>query len=125
MLWVPMLSVLMLHAALRLLPEPVSAMALQPLSALPPSVKLTLPVGLVPTTVAVKDTLAPLAAGFAELAKLVVVALGPGVAARTAAAASTIPAPHSAVVQSLVVPTGNARAELDSFDATCDGVSEG
>src|SRR4029079_3610265 len=46
-------------------------------------------------------------------------------AASTAAAASTIPAPHSAVVQSLVVPAGNARADVESFDVTWDGVNAG
>ena len=49
----------MLQVAVLLLPEPTSATALQPLIALPPSVKLTLPVGALPVTVAVKLTLAP------------------------------------------------------------------
>jgi hypothetical protein len=65
--WVATLSVLVLHCAVRVLPEPASAIALQPESEIPPSVKLTLPVGLKPVTEAVKVTLAPALDGFAEL----------------------------------------------------------
>ena len=65
------------HAAVRLLPLPVSATAVQPVIALPSSVKPTLPVGLVPFTVAVKVTLAPAGAGLSELASVVVVGVGP------------------------------------------------
>ena len=59
MLCVAAVSALVLHAAVLLLPLPASAMALQPLIELAPSLKLTLPVGLLPTTVAVNVTLAP------------------------------------------------------------------
>ncbi len=52
---------------------PASATALQPASELAPSLKLTLPVGLLPATVAVKVTLAPTADGLFELASDVVV----------------------------------------------------
>src|SRR5437660_8161875 len=94
---------------------------------LPFSVKVTLPPAELPFIVAVSVIDTPAVAGLAELASVVVVDVGctdpPD--ANTAAAASTIPAPQSAVVQSLLVPTGNARAVVESFDATCDGVSEG
>ena len=63
--------VLVLHWALRVLPEPASATAPQPEIETPPSVKLTLPVGLKPVTEAVKVTLAPAPAGLAELANAV------------------------------------------------------
>jgi hypothetical protein len=51
----------------RVLPEPLRATAEQPAIELVPSVKFTLPVGLNPVTDAVKVTLAPSAAGLAEL----------------------------------------------------------
>ncbi len=57
----------MLHCAVRVLPEPVNTTAAQPEIELPPSVKLTLPVGAKPVTVAVKVTLAPASDGLAEL----------------------------------------------------------
>ena len=67
-----------MHAAVRVLPVPLNETAAQPAIELPPSVKLTLPVGLLPTTVAVNVTLALLADGFAELASAVVVAVPVG-----------------------------------------------
>ena len=79
----PTARLAVLQTAIRLLPLPVSATALQPLSeVLPSAVKLTLPVGLLPVTVAVKVTLAPAVAGFSELESVVVVVVGgaPGVA---------------------------------------------
>ena len=75
MLWVPAASPAVVQLAVRLLPVPANATALQPEIGLPPSVKLTVPVGLLPVTVAVKVTLEPTVAGFAELATVVVVAL--------------------------------------------------
>ena len=54
------------HVAVRALPEPISATALHPLSELPLSVKLTLPVGLDPLTLAVKVTALPNVDGLAE-----------------------------------------------------------
>src|ERR1700681_3798846 len=77
MLCVPWLKALLVHAAVRALPLPVSATALQPLSALPPSVKATLPVGLLPVTVAVKVTLAPTVEGLSELTRVVLDGGGP------------------------------------------------
>ena len=70
MLWVPTARLLVLQVAV----PPLSATALQPLIALPPSVKLTLPVGALPVTVAVKVTLAPTVDGLSELDTVVVVA---------------------------------------------------
>ena len=49
----------MAHAAVRELPVPASATALQPEIEVPPSVKFTIPVGVVPVTVAVKVVFEP------------------------------------------------------------------
>ena len=87
MLCVAAVSALVLHAAVRLLPLPASAMALQPLIEFAPSLKLTLPVGLLPATVAVKVTLEPAREGFAELANRMVV----GAAVTVTVAAFEVP----------------------------------
>src|ERR1700682_4917931 len=73
MLWVPAARLLVLQAAVRLLPAPLSATVPQPVMVVPPSLKLTLPVGAVPTTVAVNVTFDPAVAGLAELVSDVVV----------------------------------------------------
>ncbi len=65
------------QAAVRMLPLPASATAEQPAIDAPPSVKLTLPVGAVPVTVAVNVTLAPDVDGFSELTSVVVVGARP------------------------------------------------
>ena len=77
MLCVAAVSALVLHAAVLLLPLPVSATAPQPLIEVAPSLKLTLPVGLLPVTVAVKVTLVPAVDGLFELESEVVVGVGP------------------------------------------------
>src|ERR1700694_3747791 len=69
---VPWLSALVLHCAVRVLPEPPRATAAQPAMELPPSVKLTLPVGLDPVTDAVKVTLPPTVDGLADRDSVVV-----------------------------------------------------
>ena len=74
MLWVPTASELVVHCAVRLAPDPVSATAEQPAIKLPASVNVTLPVGALPVTVAVKVTDAASAAGLAELEMVVVLA---------------------------------------------------
>src|SRR4051812_41217687 len=74
MLWLPTPRLVVGHVAVRLLPVPLGAAALQPLIDTPPSVKLTLPVGLVPVTVAVNVTVLPTAAGVPDVASVVVVA---------------------------------------------------
>src|SRR5262245_31390466 len=111
MLWLPTVRPFVLQIAVRELPVPLSTTAEQPAIALPPSVTATVPVGFTALTIAVKVTLAPTTAGFGEASRLVVVAALPP-AARTAAPASTIPAPQSAIVQSRAVPVGNGRAVL-------------
>ncbi len=58
---------LVLHCAVLVLPDPPSVTALQPLIETPPSVKLTVPLGLKPVTDAVNVTLAPATDGLAEL----------------------------------------------------------
>ncbi len=63
----------MLHAAVLLSPLPVSATAAQPASDVAPSLKFTVPVGLLPVTLAVSVTTAPANAGFTELTSTVVV----------------------------------------------------
>jgi hypothetical protein len=68
MLCVAAVRALVLHAAVLLLPLPARTTAEQPLIELAPSLKLTLPVGANPPTVAVNVTLAPTADGFDELA---------------------------------------------------------
>lgn len=60
--------------AVFVLPVPESAMAAQPLTEAPPSLKLTVPVGPLPVTVAVNVTLAPKTAGFTELVSAVLLA---------------------------------------------------
>src|SRR2546422_260641 len=74
---VPPAKLLVLHAAVRVLPIPVRATAAQPEIELTPSLKLTVPVGFVPVTVAVKVTLAPSVAGLAEVVSVVVVGAPP------------------------------------------------
>ena len=71
MLCVPPASALVAHCAIRELPVPLSATAEQPLIDAPPSLKLTVPVGAVPVTVAVKVTIAPNVEGFSELVRAV------------------------------------------------------
>src|SRR5213593_2808027 len=73
MLCVPAARLAVLQVAVFALALPVgSATAAQPAIELPPSVKLTLPVGLKPVTEAVKVTLAPAVDGLSELASVVV-----------------------------------------------------
>ena len=69
MLWVPAVRAEVEHVAVRVLPLPVSATAEQPAIDVPPSLKLTLPVGATPVTVAVNVTLAPTVDGLPELAR--------------------------------------------------------
>ena len=71
MLCVAAVRLLVVQAAVLLLPLPVSATALQPLIELAPSLKLTLPVGAEPVTVAVNVTFAPNVDGLSELATAV------------------------------------------------------
>jgi hypothetical protein len=73
MLCTPATSALVLHAAV---PGAATETAAQPVIVVPESLKLTVPVGTEPATVAVSVTAAPSAAGFAELASVVVVAVG-------------------------------------------------
>jgi len=72
MLCVPAVSAAVAHCAVRVLPLPARATAEQPLIELAPSLKLTVPVGPVPVTLAVKVTLAPTVDGVSEVARLVV-----------------------------------------------------
>ena len=58
------------------MPEPLSAAVPQPLIVVPPSLKLTVPVGTTPPTVAVNVTFDPAVAGLAELVSDVVVGDG-------------------------------------------------
>ena len=77
MLCTPVASAAVAHAAVRVLPAPASAMDEHPAIGVPASLKVTEPVGDVPTTVAPNRTLWPCVAGFAELLSVVVVAVGP------------------------------------------------
>jgi hypothetical protein len=76
MLRVPTARLAVVQVAVRTLPLPVRATALQPAMDNPPSLKLTLPVGATPVVVAVKVTLAPAVDGLAELVSVVFVAVG-------------------------------------------------
>jgi len=72
----PTASVLVAQVAFLLLPLPLSATVAQPAIGPPPSaLKLTLPVGFAPVTVAVKVTVAPANAGVPDVASVVVVGL--------------------------------------------------
>ena len=68
MLCAPTASAALAHCAVRLPPNPVSATAEQPLIEFGPSLKLTVPVGALPLTVAVKVTAAPADDGVSEVA---------------------------------------------------------
>src|SRR2546430_11946401 len=91
MLCVPAASVLVVHAAVRLLPLPANAAAEHPAIDVAPSLKLTVPVGLAPVTVAVKVTFAPTVAGLEELMSVVVVAVPPAVVTLTVSALALAP----------------------------------
>ncbi len=70
----PAARLLVVQAAVRVLPLPDRARLVQPVRAEPPSARLTLPVGLLPVTVAVRVTGVPTVDGLSELASVVVVA---------------------------------------------------
>ncbi len=74
MLWVPAASAAVAHVAVRALPLPASATAAQPAIDVAPSLKLTVPVGAEPVTVAVKVTLPPTIDGVSDVASVVDVA---------------------------------------------------
>ena len=78
MLWVPTVSVDVEQVAVRVLPLPASATAEQPASDVAPSLKLTVPVGADPVTVAVNVTLAPTIDGVNDVATIVDVAPAAG-----------------------------------------------
>ena len=73
MLCVPTVRLPVAQVALRTLPAPVSAAVAQPAIDAPPSKKLTVPVGEVPVTVAVKVRFAPTVDGLAELPSVLAV----------------------------------------------------
>ncbi|GMU80114.1 MAG: hypothetical protein AMXMBFR46_28990 [Acidimicrobiia bacterium] len=87
MLCVPAGSVVDEQVAVRVFPAPESALAEHPESEDPLRVKLTVPPGADPVTVAVKVTLAPVVAGLSELAIDVVV---PGTLFTTCARAALV-----------------------------------
>jgi hypothetical protein len=68
---VPGVRPLVVQVAVRVLPVPERLRAEQPLIDVAPSVKLTVPVGAEPVTLAVNVTLAPCVDGFGELVKVV------------------------------------------------------
>lgn len=73
MLWVPTVSAALAQLAVRIFPLPGRATAEQPPIEVEPSLKFTVPVGLLPVTVAVKVTLVPTMDGVREVARLVLV----------------------------------------------------
>jgi hypothetical protein len=74
---------LVVQVAVRLLPAPVTTAAAHPVIELAPSMKFTLPVGLLPLTVAVNVTDLPTVDGLSELPTVVVVVTGPPAALTT------------------------------------------
>jgi len=68
---VPAASTLVAHFAVRVLPDPVSAIAEQALIEITPSLKFTVPVGDTPLTVAVKVTIVPAVEGDNDVTTLV------------------------------------------------------
>ncbi len=74
MLWFPTARLLVAQVAVRILPEPASVAAAQPVIEVAPSLKFTVPVGALPLTVAVKVTLVPAVEGVNELPIPVVLA---------------------------------------------------
>ena len=78
MLWTPALKLLVVQVAVRTLPAPVTGEAVQPTMETPPSLKSTLPPGLLPLMVAVNVTAAPRFDGLSELTSVVVVGTGVG-----------------------------------------------
>jgi hypothetical protein len=78
MLCVPAAKLLVLHVAFFVFTAPAGkATAPQPLIVVPPSVKLTLPVGAIPLTVVVNVTLVPADEGFELLDSIVVLVVTP------------------------------------------------
>src|SRR5450432_236324 len=73
MLCVAAVNADVVHAAVRVFPAPLSATAPQVVMVVPPSVKLTVPVGAAPVTDAVNVTLCPTVDGLSELITLVVI----------------------------------------------------
>jgi len=73
---VPTAKVLVVHFAVRLFPDPATAIAEQPPIELAPSMKFTVPVGTLPVIVAVKVTLPPVVEGVIEVVSAVVLAAG-------------------------------------------------
>ena len=104
MLCVPAARLLVLQTAVRVLPDPLTATALQPASATPASLKLTVPVGDVPLIVAVNVTLAPTVDGLAELAMVLDVDVGPGGGALPGALTCTVSADGVAEMTLIVNP---------------------
>ena len=94
MLCTPAVSVLVVHAAVRLLPLPVNATAEQAAIDVAPSLKLIVPVGIAPVTVAVKVTFVPTVDGLEELLSVVVVAVPP-VVVRAWGHVATAPTRHA------------------------------
>jgi hypothetical protein len=72
------------QVAVRVLPEPPSAAAEQPVIDVDPSLKFTVPVGDIPLTVAVKVTLVPTVDGVSDVATPVVLVVALTVCASAA-----------------------------------------
>ena len=91
MLCTPTARPLVLQTAVRAPPyHAETATAEHPAMDVPPSVKLTVPVGLLPVTVAVNLTVAPNAAGLSELVNVVVDATGVGGSGKNGIAATFV-----------------------------------
>jgi hypothetical protein len=116
MLWTPTARLLILQAAVRMLPTPVRATAPHPVSATLFSEKRTLPVGLDPVIEAMNVTEATAGAGLPELVNDVVV-VGKPVAAAVQASISMMREYEARALVTLtrmrsVVNAGNATLRL-------------
>ena len=90
MLCAPEARSLLLQVAVRVSPVPERLLAEQPLIGAPPSMKVTVPVGADPVTLAVQRTFVPWPAGLSELVRVVVVLTRPTTCATDALLEATL-----------------------------------
>ena len=105
MLCAPDARLVLVQVAVRVFPVPERLLAAQPVIDVPPSTKLTVPVGADPVTLAVNVTLAPSEDGFSELVRPVVVLTLPTICATGALLDAPLPASPLYRATMLYVPT--------------------
>ncbi len=122
MLWLPTARPVVLQAAVRALPLPVSGVAVQPAMGVAPSLKLTLPVGALPVTVAVNVTALPRLLGVADVASAVALATAMACAIVTAAGSDV--GAVAAIGRDDVVDSGRKRRGRACGSARIAGASQ-